>query len=442
MVEWPCNADDGDVTDNSGTVARGVAHPRAWQAVLAAGLTVTTAASVALVVGVTDPASADTVVTAVTRAVVSLPDGTEHAARIGETLPRGSVVRTGPEGGARLSAAGRDVYVGALSTVGVLDGIRESLDRGQVMVDSRDGARLDVTVSGDTVRTPSGGLTRIERGQVLRVGAFQQTATVMVAGRQATTPVRALYQVVSQYGTLPGQPTALTLRGDGWEQRLAADLTAADRDLTGLAQGLRGSEGTVVLGAARQDLVTSQVDPTAQADQGERALSVALAEAGRAAAPVENLATVRDARSEGGSWGVVAAIIRASVTDVSGRLNRSLPPTVPVVAAPVPGTAGFPGVPGLPGLPGSPGQPSAAPSSSAGPTRGPRPTTGPTTSPTPSPSASPGLVQQVVTLLNDVLPDPIPTLGVPPLLAPRQAPAPTPSPTRAPLLQVGPLRVG
>ncbi len=454
MVWWPPSADDGDVTDNSGTAGGAPRQaprqaPRKepwqwqpWQGVLAAGLAVVTAAAVTLVGGLTDPASADTVVTSVTRAVVALPDGTEHSARLGETLPRGAVVRTGPDGGARLTAAGRDVYVGALSTVGVTDGVRQTLDRGQVMVDSRDGARLTVTIDGDTVATPAGGLARIERGPVLRVAAFRGTTTVSPVGRQAATAVRALYQVTAQYGTVPSAPTALALRKDPWEQRLAADLTAADDDLIGFAQGLRGSQGTVVLAAARRDLIAGITDPTAAADQGERALSLALAEAGRAAAPTTNLVTVRDGRSSGGSWGVVAAIVRASVTDVSGRLSVSLAPGAGgggLLAGPdgsTPGGAGLPGLPGLPGTVQPSGSPSPTPSRPASPT--PTPTS--STSPRP-PSATPGPVQQVVTLINDLLPDPIPTLGPLPLV-PLQAPVQGPVATPTPLLQVGPLRVG
>ncbi len=426
------------MTDNSGTGGRlATLRWQPWHGVLAAGLAVTSAAVVTLVGGLTDPASADTVLTSVTRAVVALPDGTEHAARLGETLPRGAVVRTGPEGGARLSAAGRDVYVGALSTVGVLDGVRERLERGQVMVDSRDGARLALTVDGDTVATPAGGLARVERGPLLRVAAFRGTTEVTPAGRQLVTPVRALYQVTTQYGTVPGSPTALTLRKDAWEQRLAADLTAADDDLIGFAEGLRGSQGTLVLASARRDLVAGLTDPTAAADQGERALSLALAEAGRAAEPAANLSTVRDGRSSGGSWGVVAAIVQASVTDVSGRLDLSLAPSAPsggTQAGPVPTGPVLPGLTGVPATPGTSTAPSPTPGGSTSPT----PT--PTVTRSPGPSASPGLVQQVVTIINDVLPDPVPTLGPPP--APAAAPLPAPLATPTPLVQVGPLTIG
>ena len=411
MDSWPVSADDGDVTDNSGTRLQG------WQGVLAAGLAVLTASTVTLVTGLTDPASADTVVTAVTRAVVALPDGSEHAAVLGETLPRGAVVRTGAEGGARLSAAGRDVFVGALSTLAVVDGVTEQLRRGQVMVDSRDGARLRLDVDGDTVRTPAGGLTRVERGPVLRVAAFRETATLTTRGRQATSQVPALYQVSTQYATLPGAASALTLRKDAWERRLVADLTAADDDLLGFATGLRGTEGTVVLAAARRDLVSGLTDPTARADQGERALSVAVAEAGRAGPPTGNLTVVRSARSAGGSWGVVAAIVRASVTDVSGRLDRSLAPGARGrlgharrrrTRSARTGAARPAGRPRpLAGLRHT-GRPVPRPGRSPSP----RPTTDGGT-PTPSPSSSPGLVEQVVTIINDVLPDPLPTLGVP-----------------------------
>lgn len=392
------------MTDNSGTRWR-----KDTVGVLAAATSVLVAACVSAYVLPSDPADADTVLTSVTQGVVVLPDGSEHSARIGESLPRGAVLRTGPTGGGRLTAAGRDVYVGAMSTVQVLDGVREVLQRGQVMVDARDGAGLRLTVGGapraNVVEVVGGALARVERAAVLRVGVFRGVADVTAVGRQARTEVPALHQTTAQYGDLPANPSALFLRKDTWERRLAADLTSADDDLVRLADGLRGAQGAVVVAAARSALVRAAQDPSSATDRGEQALSIALAEVGRASAdPVTNLGTVRTARTEGGSWGVAAGLVRAGVTDVTGRLSQSLDAEedTPVVAVPTV----RPVVPGVPN------------SASPRPTRPPgtsRPTPRPTTSrpPTTPPTEDPGPVEQLITTINDLLPTPLPTLAPP-----------------------------
>ncbi|MGZ6826654.1 MAG: hypothetical protein ACXVGH_07660, partial [Mycobacteriales bacterium] len=131
------------MTDNSGARPRRHAllsgTPQAWHGVLAGGLAVLTAATVTLLTRTADPASAATTVASVRNAVIRLADGTERTAAVGDRLPRGAQLRTGTDGGAQLSTAGREVYVGALSTVDVRDGVSQSLERGQVMVDARRG---------------------------------------------------------------------------------------------------------------------------------------------------------------------------------------------------------------------------------------------------------------------------------------------------------------
>ena len=423
-------ADDEDVRDKSGN--------QAVRAVALACAAVLSASSVAALVGFQDPASADTVVTTAYAAAVVLPDGSQREAREGDRLPAGAQLRTGKAGGARLTTAGRDVYVGALSTVTVLDGVRERLDRGQVMVDSRSGPQLELAVGegaqATSVRTARGALARVERGTVLRLGVFEGSGSVAVAGRQATTAVRALHQVTTQYGALPGAPTALVLTRtdegayDPWEKRLAAALVSADEVLNRLQDGLRGTEGEVVLASTRRDLVdAAQACPAAVTDRGERALSVAVGQAARArGSALDNLSAVCAARGEGGSWGVVAAQVQAPVSLVSGRLETALGPgDGPTVVA---GPSGVPVLPGL--LP----QPTSAPTGGpGGPT--PRPTTTRTPTPgpsTPTPTTEPALVDQVVAVVTSLLPT-----------RPAVAPTPAvPAPASSPLIQVGGISVG
>jgi hypothetical protein len=406
MARGSRDADDGEVTDNSG-----ISWALRPVPVFSAAVAVLLSAVSIAVVGLADPADAATVVTSATRAEVVLPDGTQHEAVVGERLPRGAVLKTAPQGGARLTAAGRDVYVGGLSAVRVLDGVHDALERGQVMVDTRHGAQLRLDVDAGWTVVARDSLARIERTAALRVGVFSGAAAVGVDGRQVSTEVPALHQITQQYGALPPAPTALYLTKDEWETRLAADLVGNDNELVQLHDGLQGTEGQVVLASARTELLDAATDPTAVADQGERALSIALAEVGALSSnPTDNLSTVRTARTEGGSWGVVAAIVRASVNDVTGALSGSLDtPTAPVDAAGRPTSNPLQPTPSL------------APSPTDVPT-----TTRPTATATPShppkttPSATPGTVQQIVDTITKLLPTPPPT----------------------PVLQVGPVTVG
>ena len=423
MVRGLFRADDVDVQDKWGNQVRAVA------VACAAVLSLSTLTAF---VGFDDPASADTVVTSAYAAAVVLPDGSQHEAREGDRLPAGAQLRTGQGGGARLTTAGRDVYVGALTTVTVLDGVRETLERGQVMVDSRRGPQLDLAVpsgtSTSTVTTRQGALSRVERGTVLRVGVFEGSGRVAVSGRQATTGVPALHQVIAQYGTLPGTPTALVLTRTGsggarsyddWERRLAAALVSADEVLTRLQSGLRGTEGEVVLASTRRELVDVAAScPAAVGDRGERALSVAVGQAAQApGSALEHLGAVCSARGEGGSWGVVAAMVQAPVTRVSGQLNAALDPGSPDGPGVVAGPSGLPVVT-VPTTTPTPGRP--------------RPTGSPTMKPhgDPSPSTStppPALVDQVVDIVTGLVPTPSPA---------------APAPSSTPLLQVGGIRIG
>ena len=384
---------------------------RGWQTVLASGLAVLTAATTTVALHAPDPASADTFVSVAREAQVFLPDGTDHTAAEGERLPRGARVQTGAEGGVQLRTAGRTVYVGALSTLTVTDGVRQTLARGLAMVDARRGARLDLSTPAGVVSSAAGSVVRVEESPLQRIAVFDGKATLHVVGRSATATVTALHQVRVQPGSLPQRTTALVLRSDAWERSVAADLVAADAELTTLASGLGDATGQTFLTAAPASLRSTTV-PAPGAARGEEALTVALAAA--AADPSTALSEVRADRADNGSWGVVAALVGASVNDVSAVLNAALAP-LPADTSGSTSNAGRTPLPGV--LPtGSP-----SPGSTTG-----RPTTGPTgkptatPTPTVTPSESPGLVTTLVDTVLGLLPTPkaatVPT-------------TPTPSPT-------------
>lgn len=422
-----------DIRDTTGTALSWLSTPRGTQGVLAAGLSVLAAAGATVVLHTADPASADTRIDKVHLAVVRLPDGREHAAQEGEVLPRGAELRTGNGGGAQLVTAGRRVFVGGLSTLSVQDGVRETLRKGLALVDARDGVRLALTTPAGLVAAPAGSVVRVEEGasrgssddrrglDLTRVAVYDGTVALHPVGRASTTTIERLHQVKLQVGSLPQRTTALQLLDDVWDESVAADLVAADTDLTSLADGLSKQEGATYLTTVSAAFRTGAI-PADGAARGEEALAVLVAQASRSGDP-DVLAKVRADRADLGSWGVVAELARATVSDISAVLSAALAPSTPGPGSPTNVDAG-PAV-NTPTL-----SPTVAPTDPSG-----RPTSRPTTSssPTPNhtsppPTQDPGLVQSVVTTVTGLLPHPTPA---PPG---DSKPAPTPSPTKKPCL--------
>ena len=398
-------------------------------AVLAAGSLL---ASVGLSACGTDTAKAATVVRDARAATLRLADGTTKPAADGATVPKGAVVSTAPGGSVSLVTAGRVVLLGSDTAVAVLDGRREQLRRGLVMVDGRRAGDLQLDAGAATVTTTRGSLTRVERDALLRVASFRRGASVRAAGRKARVTVDALHQVQVPYGGLPGRVTALALTRDTWERRYALDLVTRDVDLTNLAAGLDANpDSTAAVGAVLPASFRSAVPLQAGEPGSEQTLAFLVARAAHSDAG-RTYADVRRYREEGGSWGVVASLVGAEVGAVSAALDGILAPSEPVLAG-EPGS-GPVDVGGL--LGGSLSTGSGGGDGSAQSPASPRPTRGPTPSRTPSPrpSSSPDAVDQVVSTVQSLLPTP-PAVQVAP---------PSPSASPSPLLQVdlGGIKVG
>jgi hypothetical protein len=368
-----------------------------------------------------DAAHAATVLRSARAATVQLADGSNRAGTDGMTIPKGATVRTAPGGSAALVAAGRTVLLGSATGVTVIDGAHEQLRQGLVMIDARRAPGLALDAGAATVQTSRGGLARVERGAVLRAASFARTLTVRATGRKAQRQVHALHQVQVPDGGRPGVATALALTRDAWERRYALDLVTADIDIASLADGLDrnpASRGAVV--AALPSSYSTSAVTAAGESRSEVALAFVVAKAVDAGG--STFGRIRELRAEGGSWGVVAALVGADVTKVSAALDALLNATGGPAA--LTASVGGPVAPGglLGGTPQTAG-PVGTPSGLPG------PSTRPTRRPTPAPSPSSDPVQDVVDTVTHLLPTPTPTpLGG---LLPRGT---TPSPT--PLLSV------
>jgi hypothetical protein len=386
---------------------------------LVVGTSVLAAAVLAAAVGVaalrSDTASADTVLTRGDGAVLELADGTSRPAVVGERVPRGATVRAGRTG-AELQTREREVWLGGATAVQVLDGARQQLRDGFVLVDASDAPGLELQTAAGTVTTQDDSLVRVDDGSLLRVGVLRGApAAVRAAGRRATAEVATYFQVQMSRGGLPGSLSPFVLTpGDAYERQLAADLVRADDDLNALASRLDadGAVGRAVLTALDEDVETvAGVQPGAGS---EGAVSYLIARATGAGDVAATYTQVRELRADGGSWGIVAAIVAAPVDQVSAALSALLDPgTVPVVASrpldvdvvlDLGGSGGEPGDPDGPAAPRPPSEPQPEPTGGSVP---------PTDGPTPPPSSGPlapvtDVVEDVVDTVRDVI-DPSPT---------------------------------
>jgi hypothetical protein len=306
---------------------------------LAALVAVVLVSAVGVVSLGSDLASADTVLQRGTDATLTLSDGTRRPAVEGEQIPVGTTVLAGLSG-AVLATDDREVHLYPSANVTVLDGVRQVLNAGSVIVDASGASGLELDTPAAAVATRDGSLVRIDGGPLTRVGVLRTDddgrtgADVRATDRRALTEVSEFYQVQVATGGLPGGTSPLFLTGDDYELALARDLILADRMLNQIRRRLvgTGTEGSVVL-AALGTAVPDVGMVAAAAPDTERALGYLVAtSASGGGSEAERFAVVRALRSAGGSWGVVAAIVGSTVDEVGARLNQLLAPSAAVLA--------------------------------------------------------------------------------------------------------------
>lgn len=286
----------------------------------------------------TDPAGVETVLQRGEDATLVLGDGTRRPAVEGEPVLSGTTVLAG-RAGAVLATAEREVHLYPSTVVTVVDGVRQVLRSGSVLVDASDAAGLGLDTPGAAVTTREGSLVRVDGGPLTRVGvlrterATEPGASVRALGRAAPTDVAQYYQVQVATGGLPGATSPLLLSGDDYELSLARDLVLSDRMLNQIRRTLVTNtvEGGVVL-AALNSSVPDVALVAAAAPDTERALGYLIATATSGGSEADRFVRVRGLRSAGGSWGVVAAIVGSTVDGVGAQLARLLAPSATVLA--------------------------------------------------------------------------------------------------------------
>lgn len=375
--------------------------------------------------------------------------GSPAAGHDGEVLNPGDVVTVAPGGGAQITTGPRKLLLAAASQVRVDGPASAEIRRGSVV--ALDPGRAwslqvdQVTVTGIT------GAVRIDYGYTVRVADYAGHASVNVPTGASSTLV-GLDQVSAAGSILDGSPAPLKLDDDGLDAKAAPSLVGLDRGLNALAAQI-DADPYLLAG-----FKASGENPS------ERILPAAIGAAGTGATATTRARKALTDRAAQGSWGVIAALLSASLPDVRGQLSPLLDSSQAQVTAlraaatgPAPTAAAVQTPAGFAPTPS--GRPAAAsPAPTLDPTpdtqatggRGPTPAT-PTevsssapssigttvrppaapTAPTPRPAATPVLTRLlgvVGGLLPSTLPQPV-TLGSPPpsiSIGPGVAPSPTP----------------
>ena len=347
-------------------------------------------------------AAAATTLSGVVHATVVHPDGSTVAAVNGLRLHRGDVVRTAAAGRAELHTRGRVVYEASDAAVQVLDGARQDLRHGAVVVDAQDGPGLSLSVAGLQVAAPDGAAVRAERSVTGRIAALAGDVGIDSAtGRHLQVP--GLTQAVIGGDALPdstaGSPLRLT--DDDGEARSVPVLVRDDLSLNALAAGIDSA------GASTAHVVTAAWHPTAGLEplppglaRSEQVLPVVIAAVVRKDADARYQQAVA-LRRAGASWGVVAHRLHTGSAAVLAALQSFQTGVatgqIGSVSAALDYLAGTAGGRTPNGRPGHSGHGTVGGSS------------GPSGSPRPSPSGSTDPVNQTIDKVLKLLPSPLPT---------------------------------
>lgn len=368
------------------------------------------------------PSDATTTLRGAAGVTVVGPDGRAHPAVDGEHLLVGDTVET-TTARSSLLTGGRVTTLGPATTLDLAGRSRYVLAAGEVVVDHRHGPDAEVAAGPVGVDDLGRTAVRIERGFAVRVAVYDGGSARVTAGQGSAT-VPSLHELDVPGASLPAAPTPLALRDDALDVTAAPVLVAADRVLTGRATDLDRA------GAVPAALVRMLPSAPPATPLSLRLLPVAIARADPSpgqggVGPVYLRA--RQLRTDGGSWGVVAALIGAPVAGVQQQLDALL--TRPGTGLALPAVAAGGGGAGAVAALLAAAAPPAAGSVPTAPAAGvptptpsiPQPVTVPTRAPVPpSPTPTP----PVQSLLGTVL-------GLLPIGTPTPAP-PTPGPTQPP----------
>ena len=337
---------------------------------------------------------------------VRAPGAAGRALEEGDTVPAGSVLKTGANDGfVRLeSGSGRALELLADTQVTLVDARTASLDLGRVLGQTGTEQPLTIESRGTVVRVSVGGASRVERLLgALRVAVYQGSSRVELLGRGVEVG-RFRELVVAGGVPLEREPRPLTLSAtDRWDRRLLGDVLDFDRELGQFGTGFNAEFGSVPIaprfftnfvslpsvGFLRAELPTNQ--------PSEVLVGVVFAQ--QLAAKVSNQAVLPQLfsqlvglRDQGATWGLIAKEkgleLRLALQAVRDAIARG--------TAPPPQSGGGPGGGGGNGGGGNGG-------GGGGGTPGPEPSPTPTDEPTEPPPGGEDPPPEECSLLETLL---------------------------------------
>jgi hypothetical protein len=376
--------------------------------------------------------SATTTLTQVHDATLVAPDGRSTRARVGERVPSGDVVRTGRAGSAELVTRGRTVYLEANAAIAVINGARQQLRTGRAVVDALHGPALRLAIATDNVEIPAGSATEAQRSVSVQIGSLAGPAQASsTTGRQLRIP--NLGEATVDGDALPATTTPMHLTDAAAEAAVVPALVSDDVNLNELARGIDASGGAAAAVVETAWTGTTSAMPKST-PTSERVLPMVIADAASAAGGTREgrYDRVVSWRRAGGSWGVLAALLKTDAGAVEAAFNtlQGHQPTGRIGTVSVQSLAkprvhaGQPGAKSSHGPAGRSGTtaPASSPPASGGGHHGGAPA--PTPTPTPTPSTGP--VTTVVGTVTGVVGT---VVGLLPTLPPKLLPIPLPTPT-------------
>ncbi|HVT63889.1 MAG TPA: hypothetical protein VHD81_01905 [Mycobacteriales bacterium] len=349
---------------------------RTGRSALAQGVMALAVMAAGVIVVATDDAApvanAETVLGVVKDAKIISPSGSTRLAAAGDRLFRGDVIMTSPHGSAQVITRQRTTFLGGSGALVVVNGVRQQLRTGTVVVDALDGPALDLDLTGTLVKIPLGSAIEASRGPSTRVGALAGPAALTSSiGRRLALP--ALEQVVLSGDAVPGATTPLHLSDSAEEARVVPRLIADDIALKTLARGIDTTGRSTARIVEASWTGVSQPVPN-RVNRSERVLPVLIADSTHGGTAQQRYNNAVAWRAQGGSWGVVLHLLAGRAAQVEstlaalqksgaapGRIGTVAPPTV--VAAGPPGPTAFHTPPVNPGGTKYPGSGSNPPTS-------------------------------------------------------------------------------
>jgi hypothetical protein len=271
-------------------------------------------------------AKAATTLSAVHHASLVSPSGSVTAARDGQRVPNGYVVRTSRGGTADLVTRGRVVHVGdgrTSAAVAVVNGAHQQLRTGSAVVDAQHGPGLTMDVAGDVLTVPDHSATEATRSVSVLVGSLVGPAALTNSSARALT-ISALYQVEVSGDALPTRSTPLYLTDSAAEHAVAPTLVDADLSLQELARGIdQGGPGTSSVIEASWSHPTLPLP--AGTPRSEHVMPIVIADSTNGDSASDGAQTrynqVLTWRGQGGSWAVVVGLLHGSANAVAKQLN-------------------------------------------------------------------------------------------------------------------------